>query len=139
MKVKITEHFHLEEFACHDGTKYPSEWVYSRLMPLCGELEIIRAALNDRPMIVVSGFRTPTHNEKIGGVQSSQHLLGKAADIVVEGLKPSAVHSVISQLYKDKKITIGGLGLYQGWVHVDIRQGNHLAMWFDIGTEAKTG
>jgi len=28
-----------------------------------------------------SGYRTPTHNAKVGGVSTSSHLIGRAADI----------------------------------------------------------
>ena len=34
-----------------------------------------------KPMRITSGFRTKTHNKKVGGVESSSHLKGLAADI----------------------------------------------------------
>ena len=34
-----------------------------------------------RSMRITSGFRTESHNEKVGGVKSSSHLKGLAADI----------------------------------------------------------
>ena len=34
-----------------------------------------------RSMHITSGFRTESHNEKVGGVKSSSHLKGLAADI----------------------------------------------------------
>lgn len=35
------------------------------------------------PFKITSGYRTREHNEEIGGVQNSSHLIGKAADIGV--------------------------------------------------------
>ncbi len=37
------------------------------------------------PIVVNSGYRCPKHNKAVGGVTGSQHLLGQAADIWVEG------------------------------------------------------
>lgn len=33
------------------------------------------------PIIVISGYRSPAVNEAVGGVATSQHLRGEAADI----------------------------------------------------------
>lgn len=33
------------------------------------------------PIIVNSGFRCPKHNQEVGGVDSSRHLIGCAADV----------------------------------------------------------
>ena len=38
-------------------------------------------ALYGKPIVVTSGFRTESHNKKVGGVKSSSHLKGLAADI----------------------------------------------------------
>jgi uncharacterized protein YcbK (DUF882 family) len=35
----------------------------------------------DKPIHINSGFRTPAHNEKVGGVKTSSHLKGLAVDI----------------------------------------------------------
>ena len=34
-----------------------------------------------KPMKINSGYRTPAHNRKVGGVSTSSHLIGRAADI----------------------------------------------------------
>ena len=36
-----------------------------------------------KPIVVNSGYRCPTHNREVGGVGTSQHLRGEAADISV--------------------------------------------------------
>ena len=35
----------------------------------------------DKPIHINSGFRTPAHNEKVGGKENSSHLKGLAVDI----------------------------------------------------------
>lgn len=130
--TRVTEHFSVEEFACKDGTPYPSEWVENRLKPLCETLEILRAALGGRQMTVTSGYRTREHNIEIGGAEHSQHLEGKAADIEVEGVSPGDVHTRALELFAGRKIpALGGLGVYPNWVHVDIRPriSGLLALW----------
>ena len=68
-----------------------------------------------------SGYRSPNHNKKIGGAKASQHLLGTASDIVVDGVKPSEVAKAIVQLIGEGKMKEGGLKAYATFTHYDIR------------------
>ena len=49
--------------------------------------------------------------------------MGRAADIVVKGMSPLAVHTTIELLIEKGDMLQGGLGLYEkkGFVHYDIR------------------
>jgi len=49
-------------------------------MKLIYKLQKVRDAVG-RPMPITSGYRCPTHNTSIGGVQNSSHTKGLAADI----------------------------------------------------------
>jgi len=124
--MKITEHFSLEEFkqpAMHNmsGLPYPEQWIKDRLTPLCQQLEIIREKLGGKPIRIVSGYRSPEYNTAINGAKQSQHIQGRAADIVVEGVDAYTVYSSIMQMVRAKVINIGGLGYYKKFTHVDIR------------------
>ena len=136
----VSAHFTVEEFACHDGTPYPAEWVADRLAPLCAALEAIRESCGNRPVSILSGYRTPAHNEALrdadgsgsGVAKDSQHVVGRAADIVIGGVAPADVHAAVLALDTQGAIKIGGVGLYQKWVHVDVREraaDGHLARW----------
>ena len=66
--------------------------------------------------------RQPQH--EVGGSKSSQHLLGRAADIQVQDTDPLAVAAYAESLMPGW----GGVGRYpvkagraKGWVHVDTR------------------
>lgn len=123
--VQITEHFKSEDFACHDGTPYPPNWIDIRLKPLCVELERIRA-LTNQPMKIDSGYRTITYNEaiyrKMGKpATKSCHCEGIAADIKLQGMTPVELHAAIENLIAQKAIPDGGLGLYPTFVHYDLR------------------
>ncbi len=129
----ITEHFSLEEFRCHNGDPYPRPWIEPRLRPLCIALEAIRAACGGRVVHVLSGYRSPDYNEALrlaghGVAKDSQHMHGRAADIAVEVMSPAEVQAVVHGLVEVGTIQIGGLGRYQGWVHVDVRPGP-LVQW----------
>jgi uncharacterized protein YcbK (DUF882 family) len=130
--VNITTHFRVEEFASHDGEAYPVAWIQPRLIPLCLVLETVREVF-DRPMVIISGYRSPSHNAKVGGAKQSQHMEGRAADITIVNVAPADVHATILELYNAGKLPqLGGLGVYPGWVHVDIRErvpADHLAQW----------
>ena len=90
------------------------------VIELAFNLQIIREAIG-KPIIINSAYRTPEYNKSIGGASKSQHLLGKAADIRVSGLTAKELHQVIEGLIKKGEIKEGGLGLYNTFVHYDIR------------------
>ena len=117
--MELTEHFSKEEFNSKDGAGMPQE-VWANIKILAKQLEALRSVLN-APIHITSAYRSELHNKSIGGKLNSQHLLGKAADIQVKGKSPKQVHKAIVKLIKDGKILEGGLGLYDTFVHYDIR------------------
>lgn len=119
--MKITPNFSSEEFDCKDGTPYPKDKINSCLLPLCQQLEVIREAFKGKPIKILSGYRTPEHNKKVGGVKNSQHVQGIAADIVIEDISTSVLAKKIRELISLGKIRQGGVGEYSTFVHYDIR------------------
>ena len=109
--LQLSPHFRLREFACKDGSD--KVLVDDTLVEL---LETIREAAGGA-VTINSAYRTPAHNAAVGGVSSSQHLYGRAADIVVEGASPLLVGQ-IAEYYLDQW---GGIGVYQTFTHVDTR------------------
>lgn len=65
-------------------------------------LDPLRAMIA-RPIIITSGYRSQRVNELVGGSKTSQHLLGKAADIHVQGYTPQQMDTVYRtiQMYYD--------------------------------------
>lgn len=126
----ITEHFNIHEFDCNDGTPYPVKWVETRLKPLCVDLEVIRDFFGGVPVKINSGFRTKSYNQKVGGAEKSQHLEGKAADIVVSGIDAREAYSYILKLINDGDLKkIRAVGSYSTFVHVDIRESKKIISW----------
>lgn len=123
--MKITTNFSLEEFESKDGTEMPLE-VLENITVLCENLQVLREKI-DRPITVTSGYRSPSHNKKIGGAKNSFHVRGMAADIKAEGLTPKELIKVIEELIEEGLMVPGGIGKYSSWVHYDTRGYN--AKW----------
>ena len=85
--MNLTDHFTLAEMACHDGAQVP-QLLIANARRLAEQLEVLRAELG-LPIHVMSGYRSPAYNKACGGAKASQHLVAKAADIQVAGIKPS--------------------------------------------------
>lgn len=115
----LTINFSDWEFDCKDGTKVPDELKGNR-DELAANLQILRNFIG-KPIKINSSYRTPEHNKSIGGASRSQHVQSKAADIAIKGLTPKQVYDTIEELQKDGKMKQGGLGLYNTFVHYDIR------------------
>jgi len=95
--------------------------VYENVIKLAGQLQFLRD-YTGRAIRINSAYRSPEHNAKVGGSPTSQHLLGKAADITIESLTPFQVFALIEELIDMGLMLQGGLGLYDTFVHYDIRK-----------------
>ena len=116
----MTKNFKLKEFECKCGCDMPLE-VYENIIKLASQLQFLRD-YTGRPITINSAYRCPEHNAKVGGSKTSQHLLGKAADITIQSLKPAEVYALIKELIDMGHLLQGGLGLYDTFVHYDIRK-----------------
>ena len=116
----MTKNFKLKEFECKCECDMPLE-VYENIIKLASQLQFLRD-YTGRPITINSAYRCPEHNAKVGGSKTSQHLLGKAADITIQSLKPAEVYALIEELIDMGHMLQGGLGLYDTFVHYDIRK-----------------
>lgn len=117
--MKITANFKLSEFNSKDGSAMPDD-VRHNVIKLACNLQRLRNVLK-APITINSGYRSPSHNKAVGGAKNSQHLTGKAADIVVKGFDPIQVKETIEQLIADGEMLQGGLKAYNTFVHYDVR------------------
>lgn len=118
--MQLTNNFSIHEFDCKDGTKVPKEF-YKNVKELAENLQVLRDYLGVPVSITGSGYRTPSHNAKVGGAKNSQHLTASGADINADGYTPRKLAGVIEKLIKEGKMKQGGIGVYKGFVHYDIR------------------
>lgn len=59
----------------------------NRLLELCRWILDPVREMYGKPIVVTSGFRTPFLNRLVGGVSTSQHMQGLAADLRCDDLK----------------------------------------------------
>ena len=116
--MKLTENFSIEELNKHKFDM-PDE-VLDNLKMLAVQLEIIRAHFN-APVMINSGYRNLDYNRNIGSKDTSQHVKGTAADIVVSGVSPDDVADAIEFLINTGMLKEGGVGRYNTFTHYDIR------------------
>lgn len=127
--MQLTPHFSLAELTASstaqrlglDNTPSPEASV--RLQQLAELLERVRAHLG-APIIVTSGYRAPAVNRAVGGVATSDHAQGRAADIV------APAYGSPLQIARSLAPLVGALGIGQliyehagvkAWVHLSTR------------------
>jgi len=146
-QIRLSKHFMLSEFEC----KGKACCHYSvKLVPsLLTVLELIRnyvnAALNDpaRPyrILLVSGYRCPEHNKRIGGVDNSYHVQGRAADLKCPGLKKERLAGLVRELCESGifPFRVGFyrktfMGIEHHVLHIDVGEGQKVFgdAWGDV-------
>jgi len=104
-QARLSQHFTLGEL-CKTSAKtqdgnIPSHVHIENLKRLCGWLEELRRRWNNiygegnDPIIINSGYRSEAVNKAVGGVPSSNHLSGCAADIKVAGIEQLVRYATI--------------------------------------------
>ncbi len=120
--MKLTNNFNKSEFECSCGCNMP-ESVLSNIKIVAINLQILRDFVNSS-IKVNSAYRCVEHNQRIGGASRSQHVLGKASDIVVKGYTPDEVFDIVQNLRRNpmlKGVIFQGIGRYNTFTHLDIR------------------
>ena len=91
MSIMISKNFTLEEL-CASSTatanKISNIPGKQEQANLCALVHFVLQPLRDyvgKPIPISSGFRCPALNSKVGGVNTSQHVKGQAADINIGG------------------------------------------------------
>lgn len=110
------KHFKKEEFTCKCGCGMNN--IDLKLVKILDEIR----EYFGQAVIISSGCRCKNHNTKVGGVQGSRHVQGKAADIIVKNVSKDKV------LAKCKEYVSNGRARYTytnnsnmgNAVHIDI-------------------
>ena len=120
--IQLSKNFKLSEFRCNDGNNEVM------IAPgLVEKLQALRDVLG-KGIRIAAGYRSPTHNKKVGGSPNSRHLTGQAVDIKVTGVHPLDVAKAA------EKIGFTGIGVYryngQMFTHLDVRPTK--SYWCDL-------
>ncbi len=118
--MNLTEHFTLEELTVTDHRQFdntPNDAQKANLARLAAFLELVKALLGGKPIMVNSAFRSKQVNDAVGSKSTSQHLLGCAADFRVPGMTPDQVVRAVvaSKLPFDQVIRE-----FDSWTHISV-------------------
>lgn len=116
----MTPHFSLQELMVTNSglPNMPDEQTRKNLYRLAQTLELVRAALGGRPVVVSSAYRSRAVNAAVGGSPTSAHMVGLAADFTCPKFgKPLAVAQAIAAAGVEFDQLIHEYG---AWVHIGI-------------------
>jgi hypothetical protein len=116
----MTPHFTLAELTATSHRQFdntPNEEETANLQKLAEFLERVKEALDGKPVMINSAFRSKQVNDSVGSKDTSQHRTGQAADFKVPGMTPDAVVRAImaAGLPYDQIIRE-----FDAWTHISI-------------------
>ena len=127
----LSEHFSLAELTKTNVKikNVPNEAQVENLKRLCGWLEMLRERAGG-PIIINSGYRSPAVNKAVGGVATSNHLSGCAADIRALGMEQALRYAVILlDIADEQKQDFDEIILEKSktsiWLHFAVREKNN--------------
>lgn len=94
--------------------------VQANIQKLANQLQVLRDYLK-KPIKINIAYRPLFWELKQGRSGNSQHVLGKAADIRVKGVRPQKIANAIEHLISNGDMLQGGLKAYDKFVHYDFR------------------
>ncbi|NEQ42705.1 MAG: peptidase M15 family protein [Leptolyngbya sp. SIOISBB] len=110
--------------ATHGSTRIPASMdVVYGMIHIAEALEEIRVLLGNPPIEIVSWYRDPATNLRVGGTKSSRHLTGDGVNFVVEGIHPHEVYAKLDNWWGAR----GGLASASEFTHIDAR--GYRARW----------
>lgn len=138
--MRLSKNFTLEEMIYSDTAKryglhnYPTSQAIRNLGYLTQNfLQPLRDKIN-KPILILSGYRSELVNQKVGGVNTSQHKYGQAVDIQVVGMSPLQLFLYIKESGLDYDQLILERTKKAEWVHVSFTEHNrHQALRYING------
>ena len=116
----MTPHFTLAELTATSHRQFdntPNEAETANLQRLAEFLEQVKTALDGKPIMINSGFRSKQVNDSVGSRDSSQHRIGAACDFRVPGMTPDAVvRAVIAAGLPFDQI----IREFDAWTHISV-------------------
>jgi len=137
--------FKLDDFTQHLPKRYPKYLALEKKLIIKLEMlieDLERNGFNVNEFEIMSGFRGPWYNKKVGGAKYSTHMYGLAVDILVgdvnrDGKKDiedaKIVYKFLDKIDKTKKELVGGAAIYEEtkfheeFIHMDVR--GYYARW----------
>jgi len=116
--TKLSDHFTLEELTItqvRSVSNIPSPEVIKILKLTAYMMEVVRSILNDKSILINSGYRSPGVNKIVGGSKKSAHMEGHAVDFICPGFGSPLK---ICRAIKSSDIEFDQLIEEGTWVHI---------------------
>lgn len=101
------KNFSASEFKCSCCGMQNMDWGFTEKLDYARDIAGI-------PFIITSGYRCPAHNQDVGGVSSSSHIHGHAADIACTSSEDRYTILVALQ-----EAGFDRIGIADSFIHVD--------------------
>jgi hypothetical protein len=128
--MRLSKNFTLEEMIYSDTARkykyhnYPTTQAIRNLGYLTQNfLQPLRDKI-DKPILILSGYRSELVNQKVGGAKTSQHKYGQAVDIQIIGMSPLQLFLYIKESGLDYDQLILERTKNAEWVHVSYTEHN---------------
>lgn len=92
----------------------------ANLILLFNQMEVVRAFLGNKPIVVNVTYRSKAYNKLVDGATNSAHLFGKAVDFFVPGMTCDDVRKLIVPKLEEWKLRCENLPR-STWTHIDSR------------------
>jgi len=155
LDTRLSPHFTLRQFLCKQKSDYPKYIALKESLLVL--LEGLLGAVRERGYAVetfgiISGYRTPWYNKRIGNVPNSRHVYGDAMDFYIDldgdgrmddldgdGIQGRGDVDLLAEIAEEymtrpgNSLVYGGVGRYGktsrhgGFIHVDTR--GYAARW----------
>jgi uncharacterized protein YcbK (DUF882 family) len=109
----VAPNFTVKEMRCPCGCELVDMDVH-----FMDKLQELRDILK-QPVRVLSGYRCINHNEKVGGVKNSRHLIGIAADVSTWGMSSEGIYRLLRE---SLNLGFTGIGVGKNYIHLDNRK-----------------
>lgn len=138
--MRLSKNFTLEEMTYSDTASrygyhnYPTTDAIKNLGYLTQNfLQPLRNKI-EKPILILSGYRSELVNQKVGGSSTSQHKYGQAVDIQITGISPLQLFLYIKESGLDYDQLILERTKKAEWVHVSYTKHNrHQALRYING------
>jgi len=128
--MNLTNNFTLEELVFSQAAErsngklsnIPPRGMLNILIKTAEHMEEVRSALDNNPIIVSSGYRSPAVNAAVGGSINSQHMKGEAVDFTCPkfGSPEDIVRKIISSNIVYDQLILE----FRSWVHISFSDRN---------------
>lgn len=128
--MKLSPHFSLAELTVSQAaarrgiSNAPPRAIIAELERTAMKMETVRALLNDKPILISSGYRSPAVNKAVGGSNTSAHTKGMAVDFICPGF--GTVAEVAAHLSKHLGEFDQLIEEFGGWVHIGFGPGRRM-------------